>query len=163
MIAANRDEATERSPLLFGDAKARRALTAQAEGQVARALLMLNRARALVAAERSDCIDLLNARRAALGVHLQQYQRFKHGQIFDPVVSRGQPSSRVIARTMKVDCLTLGEDFAAYHTRWLRVRSSEWQSYREDMLSTTGRLAFHLDAELRAMRQLIMISDFYVG
>jgi hypothetical protein len=161
MTIALADDAAERPPLLFGDRQSRDALTSRAEGFVGRTLVMMNRAQALVAADRCECIDLLNARRAALCVHLQRYQRFKHGSIFDPVVRFGFPSSKIIARAMKVDCLTLGEEFAAYHTRWLRLRSSEWQRYREDMLATVDNLSVHLDGELRAMRQLIMISAFY--
>ncbi|RYF06122.1 MAG: hypothetical protein EOO77_27350 [Oxalobacteraceae bacterium] len=120
----------------------------------------MNRARALVEAERLDCIKLLTARRVALAAHLQNYQRFKHNNIFDPVMLFGLSSSKVVARSMKVDCLALGEEFASYHTRWLGLHASEWHRYREDMLSTVDNLSAHLDAELRAMRQLIMISDF---
>jgi len=160
MIMAKADEILPGPPLLFASAKARRELTLQAETYVARALVSLNRAKALVVAERSDCIELLTARRLTLAAHLQSYQRFKHNNIFDPVMLFGLSSSKVVARTMKVDCLALGEEFAAYHTRWLRLHTSEWQRYREDMLSTVHSLSVHLDAELRAMRQLIMISDF---
>lgn len=160
MIVSKAVEAPLTAPLLLANTEARRALTVHAETYVARALVSLNRARALVEAERSECIELLTARRVTLAAHLQNYQHFKHNNIFDPVMLFGLSSSKVVARTMKVDCLTLGEEFAAYHTRWLRLHASEWQRYREDMLSTVHNLSVHLDAELRAMRQLIMISDF---
>lgn len=160
MIMAKADEILPGPPLLFASAKARREFTLQAENYVARALVLLNRAKALVVAERSDCIELLTARRLTLAAHLQSYQRFKHNNIFDPVMLFGLSSSKVVARTMKVDCLTLGEQFAAYHARWLRLHTSEWQRYREDMLSTADSLSVHLDAELRAIQQLIMIYDF---
>lgn len=160
MIMAKANGIPPAPPLLLASAEARRELTLQAETYVARAFVSLNRARALVKAERLDCIELLTARRVALAAQLQKYQRFKHNNIFDPVMMLGLSSSKVVARTMKVDCLALGEDFAAYHTRWLRLHASEWQRYREDMLSMVYNLSAHLDAELRAMRQLIMISDF---
>lgn len=160
MIKVKADETALAPPLLLASAEARRELTIQAETYVARALVSLNRAKALVVAERSDCVELLTARRATLSTHLQNYQRFKHNNIFDPVMLFGLSSSKVVARTMKVDCVALGEEFAAYHMRWLRLHTSEWHRYRDDMLSTVDNLAVHLDAELRAIRQLIMISDF---
>lgn len=160
MIRAKADEIPPGPPLLLASAQARRHLTLQAETYVTRALVSLNRAKALVVAERSDCIELLTARRVTLATHLQSYQRFKHNNIFDPVMLFGLSSSKVVARSMKVDCLALGEEFVAYHTRWLRLHASEWQRYRKDMLATVDNLSTHLDAELRAMHQLIMIADF---
>lgn len=160
MIMARADGTPLAPHLLLASAEARLELTLQAEAYVARTLVSLNRARALVEAERSDCIDLLTARRVTLAAHLQNYQHFKHNNIFDPVMLFGLSSSKVVARSMKVDCLALGEEFTSYHKRWLRLHASEWQRYRKDMLSTVHSLSVHLDAELRAMRQLIMISDF---
>ena len=122
---------------------------------------MIRRARALVADDRKHVIDLLNARRQLLGEHLHRYQQFKHGRIFDPVVQHGPPSSKVVARTMKLDCMEMGAAFGDYCTRWLQLREAEWPMYRHDMLDTMDTLVGHLEAELRAMRQLLMISDFY--
>ena len=160
MIMAKADGIPKAPPLLFASAETRRELTLQAETYVARALVSLNRAKALVVADRSDCIELLAARRVTFAAHLQNYQRFKHSNIFDPVMLFGLSSSKVVARSMKVECLALGEEFTAYHTRWLGLHASEWQRYCRDMLATADNLSVHLDAELRAMRQLIMISDF---
>ena len=139
------------------------ALANEADAYVERALTMLRRARALVAADRSSSLELLTARRSALGGLFQRYQKFKHGQIFDPVVRHGRASSRVIAQTMKLDCMELGETFSAYHNRWLGCRAKDWDRYARDMLATTEMLMTNLAAELRAMRQLLMISDLYRG
>lgn len=163
MTAAAVDQAFGHPPLLFGDASARLALASQGEAYVTRALIMLHRARSLVEADRSGCVALLTARRGALCAHLQRYQRFKHGSVFDPVVRHGHLSSRAIAQAMKIDCLALGEELAAYHTRWTRADAGEWQHYRLDMLSTAESLSIHLKAELRAMHQLIMVSEFYAN
>ena len=145
----------------FEAAGARAVLNLQAEAYVARALTLLNRTRALVRADRVRAFGLLTARRVALASHLQRYQRFKHGQIFDPVVQHGRASSRVVAHTMKLDCMELGEVFSAYHNRWLGCRPSDWDAYARDTLSTVDMLTTNLNAELRAMRQLLMISDLY--
>lgn len=148
-------------PIFFGPELSRRSLENEAEAYVKRAITMIDRARALVIADRVGAVGLLSAYRATLGNHFQSYQRFKHGRIFDPVVRHGTPSAQVVARSMKVDCLQLGEAFAGYNTRWLGQRAGEWSAYREDMLEVTAMLKVSLTAELRAMRQLLMISAFY--
>lgn len=148
-------------PRLFASALTVAGLQREAEAHVARALTMMSRARCLVEADRRDAIDLLTASRIRLGGHFKRYQAFKHGNIFDPVVEFGPASSKVVARTMKVDCMQLGELFGAYHARWLGMRPGEWSGYRRDMLETVEMLTGHLEAELRAMRQLLLISNLY--
>ena len=128
---------------------------------VARARMMVARARTLVLADRQDAIDLLANRRRNLGEHFTRYQVFKHANIFDPIVEHGPASSKVVARSMKMDCLELGETYRAYLDRWLGLTPREWASYRRDMLAVAEVLATHLDVELCSMRQLLMISRFY--
>jgi len=145
----------------FSTLNQREALRLEASAYVARARTMMARARALVEADRVDAIALLTLRRAGLACHFQRYQRFKHGRIFDPVVARGLSSSALVARSMKVDCLQLGEVFGGYHARWRALRPTSWDAYRRDMLATTTMLGEHLDAELRAIGQLLAIAAFY--
>ena len=149
------------STSLFGPPAARDALRVAAEANVARAVSMTRRARALVLADRVGATALLTAQSTKLGDHLQRYQRFKHGSIFDPVVRHGLPSSQVVARTMKVDCVEMGHVFGAHHARWQFLKPADWPVYREDLLVVADRLSAHLDAELRAIRQLLMLSSFY--
>lgn len=148
-------------PPLFGCAPARDALRIEAEASVAQASEMMNRARALVLGDRVHSIDLLTAKRIRLCEHFQRYQRFKHVQIFDPVVEYAPASSKVVARSMKIDCMALGERFAAYHNRWLGLKAHDWAAYRQDMLHTTEMMQANIAAEIRAIRQLLMISDLY--
>lgn len=148
-------------PPLFGSASARDTLRVKAEASVARASEMMNRARALVLDDRVHAIDLLTAKRIRLCEHFQRYQRFKHAQIFDPVVEYAPASSKVVARSMKIDCMALGERFAAYHNRWLGLKAHDWAAYRQDMLHTTEMMQANIAAEIRAIRQLLMISDLY--
>lgn len=148
-------------PPLFGSASARDALRIKAEASVARANEMMSRARALVLDDRVHAIDLLTTKRIRLCEHFQRYQRFKHAQIFDPVVEYAPASSKVVARSMKIDCMELGETFAAYHNRWLGLKAHDWAAYRQDMLHTTEMMQANIAAEIRAIRQLLMISDLY--
>ena len=124
---------------------------------------MIGRARALVLGDRVRAISLLTKRRIALGACLQAYQRFKHGSIFDPVVRHGSASSQIVARTMKTDCLELGAVFGAHHAQWLALHPADWRAYRADTLSVSDMLIVRMEAELRAIRQLLMIADFYDG
>jgi len=146
---------------LFGPAAARDALQREAEQYVARAFTMTRRARALVANDRVARLALLGRQRDRVAAHLARYQRFKHSRIFDPVVAHGPASSRIVARTMKVDCFHLGETFTAYHARWRHLSTDEWSTYRRDMIDTVDLLHRSMEAELRAIRQLLMISGFY--
>lgn len=148
-------------PLLFGSASARDALRVEAEASVAQASRMMNRARALVLGGRVHAIELLTAKRVRLCEHFQRYQRFKHGKIFDPVVEFAPASSKVVARSMKIDCMALGERFGAYHNRWLGLKADDWPAYRQDMLYTTEMMQLNIDEEIRAIRQLLMISSLY--
>lgn len=147
-------------PPIFDSAATIAAVEREAESYVARARTMMGRTRLLVQADRSDAGDLLSLQRSRLGNHLKRYQAFKHGTIFDPVVRYGPASSKVVARTMKIDCMELGEMFASYHSCWLGLQASEWPRYRRDTLSIFDNLTSHIEAELRAMRQLITISRF---
>jgi len=145
----------------LGTAAERTALQAEAHLHVARATTMLRRARALVAADRVHRIALLTRQRERLFADLAHYQRFKHTRIFDPVVRHGSASAKVVARTMKVDCFHLGDTVASYHARWRHLDPAEWASYRTDMLATVDLLHARMQAELRAIDQLLTISHFY--
>jgi hypothetical protein len=149
------------SHALFGSASARAALSLEAENFAIRAKLMMQRARMIVQDDRVDAIALLKARRISFCDHLNRYQRFKHSQIFDPIVVHAPASSRIVARSMKVDCIALGDTFSAYHNRWLGLTKGDWASYKRDMFVTTEMMMTNVDAELRAIRQLLMISNIY--
>lgn len=148
-------------PLLFGSLASIRKLEAEAENFVARALVMMIRARHLVEADRMGAIALLNACRKRLGEHFKRYQIFKHGQIFDPVVSFGPASSKIVARGMKIDCMQLGETFSAYTDRWRKLSPRDWPTYRRDMIELVEMITANLQDELRAMRQLLMIAKLH--
>lgn len=146
---------------LFGAGQG--ALLCEADGYVARARTMLRRAHVLVMADRVDSIPLMTRHRDRLTAHLRRYQRFKHERIFDPVLRHGPASSRIVARQMKVDCYELGETITAYHARWRHLGVGEWPTYRADMLQTAGVIERGMAAELRAIRQLLMIAHHYAA
>jgi hypothetical protein len=148
-------------PPLFGPASARAALGMEAETYVARAGEMMNRARAIVRDNRVQAIGLLEVKRFQLCDHFSRYQIFKHAQIFNPVIEHAPASSKVVARAMKIDCIELGDTFSLYNNRWHGLESNEWADYRRDMLLTTEMMQENINAEIRAIRQLLMISSLY--
>ena len=162
MPRAVKGEVTVGKPPLFGPASARAALGMEAETYVARAGEMMNRARAIVRDNRVQAIGLLEAKRFQLCNHFSHYQVFKHTQILNPVIEHAPASSKVVARAMKIDCIELGETFSLYSNRWIGLESDEWTDYRQDMLLTTGMMQENINAEIRAIRQLLMISSLYV-
>ena len=161
MPVAVKGEVTVGKPPLFGPASARAALGMEAETYVARAGEMMNRARAIVQDNRAQAIGLLEAKRFRLCNHFSRYQIFKHTQIFNPVIEHAPSSSKVVARAMKVDCIELGETFSRYTNRWIGLESKDWTDYRQDMLLTTEMMQKNINAEIRAIRQLLMISSLY--
>lgn len=148
-------------PPLFGPVSARAALGMEAETYVARAGEMMNRARAIVKDNRVQAIGLLETKRFQLCNHFSRYQTFKHTQIFNPVIQRAPASSKVVARAMKIDCIELGETFSRYSDRWIGLESNEWMDYKQDMLLTTEMMQENINVEIRAIRQLLMISSLY--
>jgi hypothetical protein len=149
-------------PPVFGPASARAALGMEAETYVARAGEMMDRARAIVKDNRVQTIGLLEAKRFRLCNHFSRYQIFKHTQMFNPVIEHAPASSKVVARAMKIDCIELGEIFSRYNNRWLGLESNDWTIYRQDMLLTTEMMQESINAEIRAIRHLLIISSLYV-
>lgn len=62
---------------------------------------------------------------------------------------------------MKIDCIELGEIFSGYNNRWLGLEYNDWTYYRKDMLLTTEMMQENINAEIRAIRQLLIISSLY--
>lgn len=143
----------------FGPGAQPATLHLEAERYTARAILMINRARALVAGDRVAALDVLSARRTALTAHFTRYQRFKHCCIFDPAIEHGGASRKIIALTMKLDCIAMGERFGAYKTRCLGVTRAGWACYREDMLATTEQLIVELNAQLDGIQHIVLLAD----
>jgi len=148
-------------PPLFGPASARAALGMEAETYVARAGEMMNRARAIVRDNRVQAIGLFEVKRFRLCNHFSRYRIFKHIQIFNLVIQHAPASSKVVAKAMKIDCIELGDTFSRYTNRWIGLKSNDWTDYRQDMLLTTEMMQASINAEIRAIRQLLMISSLY--
>lgn len=148
---------------LFGSGTTHGALLDEADAYVVRARTMLRRAHVLIMADRVGSNALMARHRDRLTAHLRRYQRFKHERIFDPVLRHGLASSRIVARRMKLDCYQLGETITAYHARWRYLSAAEWPAHRADMLLIAGIIERSMQAELRAIRQLLMISTHYAA
>lgn len=77
----------------------------------------------------------LAAYREKLSDAMQAFQRFKHDQIFDPIIARGH-SDRVVAAALKADCVMLGAQYDAFRQKWARTDASlNWPEYRLSAIS----------------------------
>jgi len=87
---------------------------------------------------------------------LREYQLFKHGEIFDPIV-RGDLGARSrAAATLKAQCLGLGDAFAIHVRRWsLQGPASGWADYRRDATEMLGRIERHLAHEAHEVALLL--------
>ncbi|MEG3126017.1 hypothetical protein [Sphingomonas sp. GB1N7] len=79
-----------------------------------------------------------------IGSAMQRLQRFKHDNIFDPIITRGQ-SDKGIAEKLKADCVMLGGQYDAFRQKWAKADAgANWPEYRLSAISmmTTIRKSF---------------------
>ncbi len=77
---------------------------------------LLHQARALFADGRIPSRPQQRASRAAIGDALDDYQAFKHHNVYDPVIAGGS-SDAPTAAALKDDCIALSQEYAAYADR----------------------------------------------
>jgi len=124
--------------------------------------MMIDAAQNVVAQDGPPQVADMNRRRDALAELLGRYQRFKHRDVFDPVVKLGSASRAIAARRMKTECILMGQQFEQYCTRWTGLSTaSDWQAYRVDMRTICDQLVEHLRSEAVALRWLTAIEDLY--
>ena len=93
---------------------------------------------------------------AELGVVLGGYQRFKHQRIFDPAIASGDHQRAVLARHMKVACISAGEVFRVHRAKWSLERIvAEWPDYTVAARLTTNQLRRHIKTEAEGIADLL--------
>lgn len=88
---------------------------------------------------------------------LREYQLFKHGEIFDPIMRvAGSPRGRVAA-ALKERCLCLGEAFRKHVQRWsLEGPATAWDDYQREAISLAVQIEQHLEMEMREITALLV-------
>ncbi|MEI5686480.1 hypothetical protein [Sphingomonas kyungheensis] len=132
------------------------AVRIEADRFVAEAMTFLRDARALVIADTRAAAATLTRNREGIFALLGDYQRFKHGRVFDPVIAEGHGRRGATARLLKCECVLMGDSFAAYVSRWQHADlAAEWPAYRRDMMTITEQLLDHLRVEQAAIASLL--------
>ena len=94
--------------------------------------------------------------RAELGTVLNGYQRFKHERIFDPAIASDDPERAMLARHMKVACISAGEVFRVHLMSWNPARiAAEWPDYTVAARLTTNQLHRHIRTEAEGIADLL--------
>lgn len=132
------------------------AVRIEADRFVAEATSLLRDAQALVIADARAAAATLTRNRARIFALLGDYQRFKHGRVFDPVIAEGHGRRCATARLLKCECVLMGDSFAAYVSRWQHADlAADWPAYRRDMMTITEQLLDHLRVEQAAIAALL--------
>ena len=84
------------------------------------------------------------------------YQRFKHERIFDPAIASGDRQRAVLARHMKVACISAGEVFRVHMGKWDADRiAADWRNYQIAARLTANQLRRHIMTEAEGIADLL--------
>ena len=94
--------------------------------------------------------------RAEMADALGGYQRFKHGHIFDPAIASGDRQRVVLARHMKISCISAGEVFRVHMAHWTPERiAADWPGYKAASRLTANQLRRHVVTEAEGIADLL--------
>ena len=86
---------------------------------------------------------------------LREYELFTHSRIFDPLI-RGPDYRALKARTMKADCVRMGEQFRAYVLKWSVVSIADhWAEFYPAALDVMALIRTHLARERTGVSELV--------
>lgn len=95
-------------------------------------------------------------RQALLG-ELTALQRFKQGDVFDPLIRAGTPAQARRARELKAECIEHGEAFRAYATSWTTIGSiADWDRYRGEAAAAIALMGLALAQQRVDLVQLLV-------
>jgi len=101
------------------------------------------------------CIPLARAR-WTVARQLRAYQVFKHSEIFEPMIARGDPVRSAQARAMAARCIGAGEAFQDYLKRWSSTDVlGRWEAYKPAMLDMTRQIRATLAFEREGVAALL--------
>lgn len=116
--------------------------------------MLLDNARPLLNLQYVEAWPALGVYRAQLTAAMQDFQRYKHDAIFDPIIAIGR-GDRPIAQNLKTACIMLGAEYDGFRQQWAKKDvSANWPEYRLSAISmmTTIRKSFYeQDAVIRTL------------
>ncbi|MBW8744425.1 MAG: hypothetical protein JF628_08785 [Sphingomonas sp.] len=123
-----------------------------------RILAISTRAEAILRSETRDVAALGQARWELARV-LREYQLFNQGRIFDQI-ERMQDGRAAKVRSMKAECVRVGEEFRLHILKWSAVSVIDhWAAYQPAALDTIARIRTHLVCERAGMAELLQMKS----
>ncbi|MBI0473807.1 hypothetical protein D9601_00320 [Sphingomonas sp. MA1305] len=133
-------------------------LVARLREHQAAILANTNRARQALAEGVPD--DALLARLRWEMVRLMSaYQYFKHREVFDVLIADGNNNEARIARRLKAECISLGEEVRRFVADRSGTQSASAQAQRGQILAFIDRIWEHMDYERRAVIAILDPAD----
>ncbi len=119
-------------------------------------LALLNEVQPLLAHDAPGNRSLLAQLRWRLVRVLRAYQVFKHGEIFNPMMRSGPPAQAAFARDLKAQCVTAGDSFRDYVSRWSTADlAASWDEHVAATGAMIQQLRHHLQSEQAAIGVLL--------
>ncbi len=95
----------------------------------------------------------LDGQRAVIGDALADYQSFKHGEVYNPIIAGGSADAPAAA-ALKADCLSLSESYDAYRALYDPEPGPDRAADREATLDMTTTVTLALIREFELVQQL---------
>lgn len=86
---------------------------------------------------------------------LREYQLFKHGELFEPLLRGGDAGRRMRAATLKDRCLAMAEVVTEHTQRWTVAGTADAGSYTDEARALLVRLVQHLSEERSGVAHLL--------
>jgi hypothetical protein len=84
------------------------------------------------------------------------YQQFKHREIFDPAIKRGEVNLQRMATAMKTECIAIGDALTRYVQHWSSTGTADrWPEYRAAAMDMSTRLRQHVEREGQAIPAML--------
>jgi len=118
---------------------------------------LLDGATALLAGEPAAIRHDLAEARWRIGRAMRAYQLFKHVEVFDPLIARGDAEQRRTALAMKAACLRAGDAYWTFAQRWLgEDLVLSWAAYRAAARDMADKIRAHIAQERAGIGRLLV-------
>jgi hypothetical protein len=122
-----------------------------------RLLALVAEAEALVEAEPDRSAHRLATIRWEMVRLMREYQLFKHGEIFDPMIASGSATQAALARDLKARCHAASDRYVEHTRRWSTGGIMvEWADYRLAVLAMADAVRDHMQQEREAVTMLLV-------
>lgn len=86
---------------------------------------------------------------------LREYQLFKHGEIFDPLLRAGDENRRAQAASLKSRCIAMAAVVSEHSRRWTVAGTLDHDDYPDEARALIFRIGAHLVQERAGVEHLL--------